>query len=120
MKGLLIACIVDRITTLKDKSVNITLNTQELTPSRAAEIFQLMNSLASVYISPSEITSRELSQVDAIEPEMPGKRPSERMRNVLYVCWKNNKEGFESFDPYYQAKMERYIDELKNNLPDRH
>ena len=117
MKGLLIACIIDRITTLKDKSVNITLNTSELTPTRAAEIFQLMNSLASVYICPSEITSRELAQVDAIEPNMPGKSPSQRMRNVLYLLYKQDNEGFNGFDTYYQSKMERYIDELKSNLP---
>lgn len=117
MKGLLLACVVDRITTLKDRSVNITLNTSELTPSRAGDIFQLMNSLASVYICPSEITSRELAQVDSIEPELPGKSPSQRMRNVLYLLWKQDNEGYSGFDFYYRDKLEKYITELKNNLP---
>src|SRR5690242_20061139 len=98
MKGILLACVVDKITTLKDRSVKITLDTQELTPMRAGELFTLMNSLASVYISPAEITSREMAQVDAIEPDMPGKSPSQRMRNVLFLIWKQDGEGFKEFD----------------------
>jgi len=117
MKGILLACIVDKITTLKDKSCKITLDTQELKPSSAGELFTLMNSLATVYISPAEITSRELAQVDAIEPEMPGKSPSQRMRNVMFLLWKQDGEGFSEFDGYYKTKMEKYIDELKANLP---
>lgn len=116
MKGILIAAVVDKITTLKDNSVKITLDTQELTPARAGELFTLRNSLATVYISPAEITSREMAQVDAIEPEMPGKSPSQRMRNVMFLLWKQDHEGYNEFDSYYKAKMEKFIEELKNNI----
>jgi hypothetical protein len=116
MKGILLACVIDKITTLKDKSVKITIDTQELSPQNAGEIFTLMNTLATVYISPSEITSREMAQVDAIEPEMPGKSPSQRMRNVLFILWKQDGEGFREFDMYYLKKMEDIINEMKNNI----
>lgn len=118
MKGIILACIIDKITTLKDRSVKITLDTQELSPSKAGEIFTLMNSLATVYISPSEITSREMAQVDSIEPEMPGKSPSQRMRNVLFILWKQDNQGFKEFDSFYKERMETYIQELKNNITD--
>jgi hypothetical protein len=117
MKGILIGCIVDKITTLKDKSVKIVLDTQELSPGNAGSLFTLMNSVATVYISPSEINDKEIKQVDAIEPEMPGKSPSHRMRNVLFLLWKHDHEGFNEFDYYYKSRMEKFIDELKNNLP---
>jgi hypothetical protein len=117
MKGILIACIVEKITTLKDKSVKLVLETQEITPSRAGELFTLLNSLATVYISPAEVSQREIAQADAIEPEMPGKSPSQRMRNVLFLLWQQDQEGFKVFDMYYQHKMEKYINELKQNLP---
>ena len=120
MKGIILACIVDKITTLKDRSVKVTLDTQELSPSKAGELFTLMNSLATVYISPAEVTSREMAQVDAVEPEMPGKSPSMRMRNVLFLLWKQDEEGFKVFDMFYQHKMEKYINELKQNLPPQH
>lgn len=116
MKGILIAAVVDKITTLKDNSVKITLDTQELTPARAGELFTLRNSLATVYISPAEITSREMAQVDAIEPEMPGKSPSQRMRNVMFLLWRQDHEGYNEFDGYYKSKMEKFIEELKNNI----
>jgi hypothetical protein len=119
MKGILIACYVDSIRTRKDKTVSVQMSTQELSPSKAGELFTLLNSLATVYISPSEVTSREMAQVDAVEPEMPGKSPSQRMRNVLFLLWEQDPEGYKVFDMYYQEKMNKYINELKANLPPR-
>lgn len=118
MKGILIACIVEKITTLKDKTIKITLDTQELKPSLAGELFTLLNSLATVYISPAEISQKEMNQVDVIEPEMPGKTPSNRMRNVLFILWKQDGEGYREFDGYYKYKMETMIEQLKNNIID--
>lgn len=116
MKGILLACIVDKITTLKDNSVKITLDTQELSPMKAGELFTLRNSLSTVYICPAEITQKEMNQVDVIEPEMPGKSPSHRMRNVLFILWKQDHEGYSEFDGYYKTKMDKFIEELKNNI----
>lgn len=116
MKGVLFAAIVDKITTLKDKSCKIVLDTQELTPARAGELFTLLNSLATVYISPAAISTQEIGQVDVIEPEMPGKSPSHRMRNVLFILFRQDSEGYKEFDSYYKAKMESFIENLKNNI----
>ena len=116
MKGILISCIVDKITTLKDRSCKITLDTQELKPSLAGELFTLMNSLATVYISPAEVSSREIAQIDSIEPEMPGKSPSKRMRDVLFILWKQDSLGYRLFDDYYRNRMEDFINELKNSI----
>jgi hypothetical protein len=116
MKGVLFAAIVDKITTLKDKSCKIILDTSELTPARAGELFTLLNSLASVYISPAAIDSKEMAQVDAIEPEMPGKSPSQRMRNVLFILYRQDQKGYKEFDGYYKSEMEAIINELKNNI----
>jgi hypothetical protein len=58
-----------------------------------------------------------MNQVDVIEAEFAGKTPSLRMRNVLFIIWKQVPEGFKEFDSFYKFKMEKYIDELKANLP---
>lgn len=116
MRGVLLGSIIERLTSLKDGSIKLTLETQEMTPAKSAELFALRGQLATVYISPAEITTRELEQVDALEPELPGKRPSQRMRNVLYLLWKQNAEGFKEFDAYYLSKMEAYIETLKQNI----
>lgn len=118
MKGVLLGSIIERLTSLKDGSIKLTLETQELSPAKSAELFALRGMLATVYISPAEITTRELEQVDKLEPELPGKRPSQRMRNVLFLLWKQDSEGHKEFDAYYQSKMEIYIEQLKQNIKD--
>ncbi len=118
MKGILIAAMVNTIRSLKDGSITISLETQELSPAKAGEIFSLRGRLVTVYLSPSDISSKELSLVDSIEPDMPGKSPSQRMRNVLWILFKQDAEGYEDFPHYYERKMNTYIDGLKQNIKD--
>lgn len=117
-KGTLLPAIIEKISTLKDGSVSLTIYTQELSPQKAAELFGLRGKLATVYLSPADITSKELQLVDSIEPDLPGKSPSQRMRNVLYVIWKQEPEGFKEFPQYYESKMNAYIETLKQNIKD--
>lgn len=117
-KGVLLPAIVEKISTLKDGSVSLTIYTQELSPQKAAEIFTLRGKLSTVYVSPAEISQKELSLVDSIEPELPGKSPSQRMRNVLYIIWKQDNEGYKDFPQYYDAKMNVFIETLKQNIQD--
>jgi len=115
-RGILIAAMVEKIYTLKDKSVKLVFETQELSPNKAGALFQLMNQVVSVYVKPNEINQDEINKVDQVEPEMPGKTPSQRMRNVLFILWKQDKEGYNEFDYYYKSKMDAFIEELKNNI----
>jgi len=117
MKGQLLAAMVESITTRKDKSVKLVFGTQELSPSEAGLLFQYMNQLMSVYICPASIDNREIEQIDKLEPELNNRTQSQRIRNVLYLLHQNNTEGFKSFDEYYKAKTEFYIDHLKSKLP---
>ena len=109
--------MVESITTRKDKSVKLVFGTQELSPNEAGLLFQYMNQLMSVYICPASIDSREIEQIDKLEPELNNRTQSQRIRNVLYLLHKNNTEGFKTFDEYYKAKTEIYIDNLKSKLP---
>jgi len=86
MNGTLIASQVTKISTLVDGSVSIVLSTQELSAGKAAEIFSLRNKICYVYISANQITLPEQKMIDTMEPEMVGKSPSLRLRNVLFVA----------------------------------
>lgn len=116
MNGLLLPTYVENITTRKDHSIKITLGTQELTPSKAGELFQLLNKLAVTYISQKEISQKEIDQVDKLDPEISGKTQSQRIRSVLYLLHQQNNEGFKDFDAYYRNKTEMYIEHLKSKL----
>ncbi len=116
MDGTLIAVEVGSIRSLVDGSVSITLVTPELSPGKAGEIFSLRKKLAYVYISAQQISLPEQKMVDKMEPELVGKTPSLRLRNVLFVAWQQNPEGYHDADSFYRAKMEHIIETFKANL----
>lgn len=119
MDGLLLPIVVSSIRSLKDGSVSVCVETQELSPGKAGELFSLRGKVAMMYLSPKDVvTQKELAQVDSITPEDRGKTPSQRMRAILYLLWKQNNEGYKDFPLYYQSRMEKFLDELKNNIVD--
>lgn len=116
MNGLILSTYVENVSTRKDKTVKITLGTQEISPGKAGELFGLLNQLAVTYISPKEISQKEIDQVDKLDPELSGKTQSQRIRNVLYKLYELSNEGFKDFNTYYQSKTELYIEHLKSKI----
>lgn len=117
IKGILLGAYVEGISTRKDKSIKITLGTQELSNGNAAELFGLQNKIVACYISPKEtIDQKEMDQVDKIDPEFQGKTQSQRIRNTLFRVWEKNPEGYKDFDMFYKAKTELYIEHLKSKI----
>jgi hypothetical protein len=116
MNGTLLATTIGGIRSLKDGSLSITFETQEISPGKVGEVYALRNKVAYLYISANQITLPEQKMIDTIEPEMVGKSPSLRLRNVLFVGHGQNSEGYPDFDSYYKAKMELIISTYKSNL----
>jgi len=116
MTGTLLSCLIGGIRSLKDGSVSVTLETQELTPAKAAELFALRNQLAIVYISDKEIDKSEIDKVDKLKPELGGKTQGQRIRNTLFMLYSESSEGFADFDSYYKHKTDLYIEHLKTKF----
>jgi hypothetical protein len=117
MKGLLLPVIIEGIRTRKDKTLAVTLGTQEMGPGQAGELIGLSGMLCAVYISPKEsIDQREMDQVDKLDPELGGKTQSQRLRNVLFKLFEQNPEGFKEFDSFYKAKTKTIIEHYKSKL----
>lgn len=116
MKGHLFPAIIEQVATRADRTLKIVLGCQEMSPNDGGQILSLVHQLATVYISPSEISSKEIAQVDLVEPEFSGKTPSQRLRNTLFVAFTQNPDGFKSFDEYYRNKMEAMIEHFKSKL----
>ncbi len=117
MQGTLLSCTIAGIRSLKDGSVSVTLETLELSPGKAGELFSLRKKIAAVYISPKEtMNQKEMDQVDKIDPEIGGKTQSQRIRNVLFKLFEQNNEGYKEFDSYYKHKTELFIEHLKNKI----
>jgi hypothetical protein len=117
MNGLLIPAYVENVSTRKDRTVKIVLSTQELSPYQAGQIFSFMNKLTATYFSEKDINRDEIEFVDQVNPDLPGKSQSQRIRSVLYLLFQENNEEFKDFASYYQNKTEKYIEHLKSKLP---
>lgn len=119
MKGVLFAAQIEGIRSRKDRTVSITLGTQELAPDKAAEIFSLNQKMATAYLTAAEeIPQQDQEIIDTIEPDLPGKSPSQRVRAILFLLWKQNNEGFKDKNLHYLHHMEKIIDHLKSKIKD--
>ena len=117
MDGIILTTIVSGIRSLKDGSVSVTLETQELSPSKAGELFGFRNKVTMTYLSPKDVISqKEIDQVNAIDAEIEAKTPSKRLRVVLYVLFTQQPEGYKEFDAFYKFKMNIITEHLKSKL----
>lgn len=117
IEGVLIAVEVAKIASRVDGSVSITLDTPELNPTKFGEIFSLRKKQAFCYLKADKINESESKAIDGLQPEHTGgKTMSKRLRDVLYVAWKQQPKGYEDSELYYRYRMEQFIDMVKNEL----
>lgn len=115
--GMLLASIVENVSTRRDGTIKLTLGTQEISQGKAGELFTMQNKIVALYISPKDsIPQKVMDMVDQADVDLPGKTKSQRQRAVLYRIWELDKEGHKTFESYYAAKMEAHINELKEHL----
>ena len=95
--------LIDKITTLKDWSIKITLITPELDAQTMAELFMSVNN--------------QVISVDIPEDISEQKSKSQRLRAVLYRVWENKyKDKFNTFELFYNSEMERILEHYKNKI----
>lgn len=114
----IIPATIENISTRKDKTVKVTIGTQELSPTAAAMLLSLQNKLAFVAIQEAEFQPEEIKQLAEANADLDtvGKSSSERLRGVLYKLFVQSNEGFHTFDAYYRSKMEKIIDHFKSHI----
>lgn len=111
--------IIEGIGTRADRTLKITLGTQELTPQDAGQLFSLHQSAAYVMIKEEMFNSAErdlLEKIEADKTEYNGKSPSQRLRSVLYRVYETDPQSFNDFTRYYEYQMERLITHFKNKI----
>jgi len=116
MNGVLICCEIGSVKSLVDGSVSVTLLTPEISGGKVGELFDLRKKVAYVYISARQVETNEKVIVDGLNPELKGKSPGQRLRNVLFIKWQQDNEGYKDSESYYVAKMENLITHFKNEL----
>lgn len=115
---IVLASILENISTRSDGSVKLTLGTQEMDETNAAQLFGLRNKFVKVLLSDSNITPLEESLIDEtkIHDGKKVKTKSQRLRAVLFKLHEQEGGNSETFDIFYDEKMEKIIEQIKSRL----
>ena len=113
--GIAIQGTVEGLQTRKDRTLKITIGSQELKGKQMAELMDLNQSLVYVYVSPKAISVAEIDAIDSVGIDKPKtvKSESQRLRSVFYRIWENNATGVDKFEDYYKQRMESVIEFYK-------
>lgn len=107
--------ILSGIRTRNDGSISLTLATPELEAEDITAFASLRNKNLKILIQPVDDEPAELKE---IKGQFDTKTPSQRLRAVLYVLWKEA-DGTGEFEDFYRRRMNSIIDKIKEKFPDR-
>jgi hypothetical protein len=108
--------LIDGLSTRKDGSIKIVMETRELGHDDSATLFELRGAEAWAIISPSEIKEEDVKlPTEKPDPAVGQKTPSQRLRAVLYRYWEQHNSGTD-FESFYRIKLEQIIDKFKEKL----
>jgi len=109
---------IDGVTSRKDKTLKITLVTQEL--KEAGKLFDLQNELVNVGISPKGLNDNEIELLRESKfgvEDIPNKKSQgKRLRDALYIAWTKDNRGFETSEAYYQHRTDLMINHVLNQI----
>ena len=117
---LLLPAQIESVATRKDRTVRLTIGTQEMSPATAGELYRLQNALVYLAVKETEFEASEREAIDGLDSEFVDdtkKKPSARLRAVLYRVWEQDNKGFTDFNLFYLHQMERIIGHYKAKLP---
>lgn len=107
------------IKTMADKGVRIFVDTRELSNEDKAKLFDLQGERIWVAFAKTTLKVDDLDIKEVEKEFLTDKTPSQRLRSVLYVYWQDCTNQQEPFETFYKTQMEKFIDIVKNKLPDR-
>lgn len=105
-------CQAGSVLSRPDGSVKLSYSTPELRPSEAGALLQLHGKNVCLSIVPEDV---EVEEVVRVETDREQKTPSQRIRSVLFILWKQDGQPG-TFDTYYSAKTEKIIEALKAKI----
>ena len=99
----------------KDGTFRFAFVTQEIkAPEHILTIHRMYNQMGVLCFAMNEADAVEIPET---QPDDTRKTPSKRLRDVLFVLYKQG-EQLDSFDLYYRQKMEKFIEHIKGKLND--
>lgn len=96
---------IDSAKANNDRTLSLKVETQELSSEDTAKIFSFFQKQVWVAIAETSITKEQLN-IPEIVDEMDTKSPSQRLRDRMFVVFKEKKVGGK-FDEWYRTQLEK-------------
>lgn len=111
---------LDSVRFLKDRSVRIGfVSEKEFTSEEKVWLVDRMTEASDGWLLFRPNDEVPADEIPAVDAEAGGKSPSQRLRAVLFLLWKHRYPNQEiSFENYYVARMNDFIDAVKSKLPE--
>jgi hypothetical protein len=110
--------IIANVRSLKDSTLKVTLELNELPPEETAKIFAFSNEQVWAALSPTELTGNDLEVPEITADVDEGKSPSQRLRDRMFVYYRHKNDTVEGFEVWYRDKLnvfgERFLDAIDN------
>lgn len=115
---ILIPAQLESYRSLKDKTLKVTFETNELNPQETLDIISGTGEFGYLAFKVEPFKREEKEMIEKLEAgyEDKGKTPSQRLRGVLYVLYEKDHEGFDTFTRFYDHHMEKIIGHYKGKL----
>lgn len=104
--------ILTRASVTKDGGLSLGFHTNELSVEDKVIALSYFQKFGWILFKESEFEEKDIPQVDATDES---KSPSQRLRAVLFILWKQEGEKGD-FEVFYRANMEKAINRVKRFL----
>lgn len=115
---IIIPAQLDGYRSLKDRTLKITFETQELNPQDLLGVAENINAFGYLAFKKEPFSEKERNEIESLETNLEDnmKTPSQRLRAVLYRNYERDAQGFKSFATYYEHQMEILLNHFKAKL----
>jgi hypothetical protein len=115
---IIIPSILESYRSLKDKTLKINFETNELNPQELLGIVENLGAYGYLAFKKEPFNEKERQQLESLETTIEDsmKTPSQRLRAVLYRNFERDAQGFKSFATYYEHQMELLLNHFKSKL----
>ena len=107
---------IQSVQTLTDGSIKLSVVTQELRPEDLTQLFRLRGKLGWFLMKETEIKSEEIP-TEEITLEGRYKTPSQELRSVLFIYWREKTDQSTDFDTvWYPSQMRKFKDKVLEGM----
>lgn len=98
---------IDKITAKNDRTLSVTIGTQEMNSLDSSNLFGLFEKQIWVAFAETAITKEDLN-IPEIQVEKGRKTPSQRLRDRMFVYYKETRKDGKGFDQWYETTLDEY------------